>query len=248
MYITASTYGGIDWHDSRTIYEQLRNNGSFNIGKEVVPEVIADDIARDFPYVENIRKKILQALSEKNCFRFAIKTEETDSEGKITYKDCESCEMNGQIYLEQEAVFDGSKLTFSRDYAFGQVSYITSYYIEDIPDDQLGYIVTEDFLAPVKGVPLVQRLYHDIFANLDAAQNYAESLKLHELQYPKSIVTFLVCNRQEVSGQPWYQNEKEAMRLMAEKGQAHLDDSFCIFTKNHIESLKKLPARKNVAC
>ena len=65
MYITASTYGGIDWHDSRTIYEQLRNNGSFNIGKEVVPEVIADDIARDFPYVENIREKLLQAISEK---------------------------------------------------------------------------------------------------------------------------------------------------------------------------------------
>ena len=153
MYITASTYGGIDWHDSRTIYEQLRNNGSFNIGKEVVPEVIADDIARDFPYVENIREKILQALSEKNCFRFAIKTEDTDSEGKITYEDCESCEMNGQIYLEQESVFDGSELTFSRDYAFGQVSYLTSYYVEDIPDDQLGYIVTEDFLAPLKGAP-----------------------------------------------------------------------------------------------
>lgn len=132
MYITASTYGGVDWHDSRTIYEQLKSNGSYNIGKEVVPEVIADDIARDFPYMENIREKILQALSEKNCFRFAIKTEETDSEGKITYKDCESCEMNGQTYLEQEAVFDGSKLTFSRDYAFGQVSYITSYYVEDI--------------------------------------------------------------------------------------------------------------------
>ena len=230
MYITASTYGGIDWHDSRTIYEQLRNNSSFNIGKEVVPEVIADDIARDFPYAENIREKILQALSEKKRFRFAIKTEETDSEGKITYKDCESCEMNGQIYLEQEAVFDGSKLTFTRDYAFGQVSYITSYYIEDIPDDQLGYIVTEDFLAPVKGVPLVQ------------------SLRLHELQYPKSIVTFLVCNRQKTSLQPWYRREMEAIRLMEKTGQTYLDKSFCIFTKNHIESLKKLPARENVAC
>ena len=51
MYITASTYGGIDWHDSRTIHEQLRNNGSFNIGDEQVPEAFADDIAKDFPYV-----------------------------------------------------------------------------------------------------------------------------------------------------------------------------------------------------
>lgn len=186
----------------------------------------------------------MQALDQKTCFRFAIKAAETDSEGKTTYKDCESCEMNGQIYLEQEAVFDGSKLTLNRDYAFGQVSYITTYYVEDIPDNQLGYIVTEDFLAPTKGVPLVQRLYHDIFDNQDTAQNYAKNLKLHDLQYPKSIVTFLVCNRQEVSGHPWYQNETEAMRLMAEKGQAYLDDSFCIFTRSHIEKLKKLPAKE----
>ncbi len=31
---------------------------------------------------------------------------------------------------------------------------------------------------------------------------------------------------------------------MTEKGQAYLDDSFCIFTKNHIEKLKKLPAKE----
>lgn len=65
MYITASTYGGIDWHDSRTIYEQLRNNGSLNIGDEQIPETIADDIAKDFPYVENIREKILKTLAQK---------------------------------------------------------------------------------------------------------------------------------------------------------------------------------------
>lgn len=244
MYITASTYGGIDWHDSRTIYKQLKNNGSYNIREEMVSEVIADDIAKDFPYVENIREKILQALSEKTCFQFAIKNEEKDNDGNITYRDCETCEMDGQTYLEQEAAFDGSELTLSRDYAYGQVSYLTSYYVEDIPDDQPGYIVTEDFLAPVKGVPLVQRLYHDIFDDQDDAQSYAENLKLHNFKYPKSIVTFLVCNRQKTVQQPWYQGEMEAMRLMDEKGQTYLDESFCIFTKTHIESLKKLPTKK----
>lgn len=244
MYITASTYGGIDWHDSLTINEQLKSNGSYNIRKEMVPEVIADDIAKDFPYVENIRENIMQALSQKTCFQFAIKAKETDSEGKTTYKDCESCEMNGQTYLEQEAVFDGNELTLSRDYAYGQVSYITSYYVEDIPDDQIGYIVTEDFLAPTKGVPLVQRLYHDIFDDQDTAQNYAKTLKLHDLQYPKSIVTFLVCNRQKTSIQPWYQSEMEAIRLMRKTEQTYLDESFCIFTKTHIENLKKLPTKE----
>ena len=149
MYITASTYGGIDWHDSRTILEQLKNNGSFNIRADQVPETIADDIAKDFPYVENIRNKVLQALSEKSCFQFMIKYEE---------KDCGTHEADGRTYYEDEATFDGEKQTLTRDYAFGQVSYITTYYVEDIPDNQLGYIVTEDFLAPVKGVPLVQRL------------------------------------------------------------------------------------------
>ena len=247
MYITTSTYGGIDWHDSRTIYEQLKSGGSFNIGEEIVPEAIADDIAKDFPYVEDIREEILQALSEKSCFRFAIKEEETDSEGNVTYKDCETSEFDGQTYLEREAVFDGSKRTLRRDYAFGQVSYITTYHIEDIPDDQLGYIVTEDFLAPTKGVPLVQRLYHDIFDDQDAAQSYAENLKLHDFKYSTSIVAFLVCNKGNVTRQEWYQQQKEAMQLMEEKGQTYLDDSFQIFAKCHIENLKKLGNRKETA-
>lgn len=247
MYITTSTYGGIDWHDSRTIYEQLKSGGSFNIGEEMVPEAIADDIAKDFPYVEDIREKILQALSEKSCFRFAIKEAETDSEGNVTYKDCETSEFDGQTYLEREAVFDGSKRTLRRDYAFGQVSYIINYYVEDIPDDQLGYIVTEDFLAPTKGVPLVQRLYHDIFDDQDAAQSYAENLKLHDFKYSTSIVTFLVCNKGNVTRQEWYQQQKEAMQLMEEKGQTYLDNSFQIFAKCHIENLKKLGNRKETA-
>ncbi len=247
MYITVSTYGGIDWHDSHIIYEQLSNNGSFSIEAEQVPEAIADDIAKDFPYVENIREKILQALAQETRFRFAIKSEETDSDGNISYKDCESCEMNGQTYLEREAVFDGSELTLNRDYAFGQVSYITTYYVADIPDDQLGYIVTEDFLAPTKGVPLVQRLYHDIFDDQEAAQSYAKNFKRHDLKYPTSIVTLLVCNRQETVRQAWYQTEKEALRLMEEKGQTYLDDSFHIFAKYHIEHLMKLENRKGTA-
>ena len=91
-------------------------------------------------------------------------------------------------------------------------------------------------------------MYHDIFNNLNAAQNYAESPKLHELQYPESIVTFLVCTRQKTSLQPWYQREMEAISLMEKTGQTYLDDSFYIFTKNHIERPKKLPTRENVAC
>ena len=83
-----------------------------------------------------------------------------------------------------------------------------------------------------------------IFADLDAAQNYAESLKLHGLQYPESIVTFLVCNRQKTSLQPWYQREMEAIRLMEKTGQTYLDKSFCIFVKTHIENLKKLPTKE----
>ena len=153
--------------------------------------------------------------------------------------------MNGQTYLEQEAVFDGSELTLSRDYAFGQVSYITTYYVEDIPDDQLGYIVTEDFLAVTKGVDLVERLYHDIFDELEAAQDYADNLKLHGFKHPISIVTFLVCNKESVLQTEWYKQQKEAMRLMEEKDQTYLDDSFRIFAKHHIENLKKLSTKEN---
>lgn len=107
--------------------------------------------------------------------------------------------------------------------------------------------MTEDFLAPTKGVPLVQRLYHDIFDDQDAAQSYAENLKLHDFKYSTSIVAFLVCNKGNVTRQEWYQQQKEAMQLMEEKGQTYLDDSFQIFAKCHIENLKKLGNRKETA-
>ena len=245
MYITASTYGGIDWHDSRTIHEQLKSNGSYNIEKDKVPEAIAEDIAKDFPYVEDIREKVLQALSEKSCFRFIIKSEEKDSAGNASYQDCASYEADGQIYYESAAAFDGGKQTLTQEYAFGQASYTTAYYAEDIPNSQLGYIVTEDFLAPAKGVDLVERLYHDIFDELETAQDYAANLKLHGFKYPTSIVTFLVCNKGSVLQTEWYKQQKEAMRLMEEKGQTYLDDSFHIFARRHIENLKKLSTKEN---
>lgn len=247
MYITASTYGGIDWHDSRTIHEQLKSNGSYNIEKDKVPEAIADDIAGDFPYVEDIREKVLQALSEKSCFHFMVKSEEKDNMGNVLYKDCAVYEDDGQIYYEAGAAFDGEKMTLTQEYAFGQVSYTTSYYVEDIPDDQLGYIVTEDFLAPYKGIPVVQRMYHDIFDGMDDAQSYAESLRLHEFQYPASIAAFLVCNKEKVTHGEWYRLQREAMELMEEKGQTPLDDSFHIFVKGHIENLKRLPGKEGAA-
>ena len=243
MYITAATYGGIDWHDSRTINEQLKRNGSYNIDEALVPEAIADDIARDFPYVEGIREKVLQALSEKSCFQLMIKSEEKDNDGNVTYQECETFEANGKIF-ENEAAFDGNAQALTRDYAFGQVSYITTYHTEDIPDEQLGYTVTEDFLAPSKGVPLVSRLYHDIFDELEAAQRYAENFRLHELKYPKSIVTLLVCNKEKTTQTDWYRQQKEAMRLMEEMGVTYLDESFSIFTQRHMENLKELETRK----
>lgn len=244
MYISTSTYGGIDWHDSRTIYEQLKYNDSYNIGEDKVPEAIADDIAKDFPYMKNIRENILQALSEKSCSRFMIRSEEKDSAGNTIYKDCGIYEADEKTYYENEAAFDGGKLTLTQDFAYGQVSYTTTYHVEDIPDDQLGYIVTEDFLAPAKGVDLVERLYHDIFDGPEAAQTYANNLQLHEFEYPKSTATFLVCNRGTVTQTEWYRQQKEAIRLMEEKGQTYLNDSFCIFTQSHIENLKKLTTKE----
>ena len=172
-------------------------------------------------------------------FGYLHAVQEYDEKESACYED------DGRIYYEAEADFDGEKQTLTRNLAFGQVSYITTYHVEDIPDGQLGYIVTEDFLAPAKGVDLVERLYHDIFDELETAQDYADNLKLHGFKYPTSIVTFLVCNKESVLQTEWYKQQKEAMRLMEEKGQTYLDDSFHIFARRHIENLKKLSTKEN---
>lgn len=209
MYISTSTYGGIDWHDSYTVYRQLKDKDSYCIEEQMVPDMIAGDIACTYPYVENLKEKVLHALSEESCFRFMIKTESTDADGNIVYQDCETCDENGQIWYENEATFNGKEQTLMLDYAYGQVSYITTYHAEDIPNEHLGYIVTEDFLAPSKGVSVVERLYHDIFDDLQEAQSYADTFRLHDFGYPKSVMTFLVCNKNEVSQTTWYQQQKK---------------------------------------
>ena len=181
MYISKSTYGGLDWHDSYTVYCQLTDKNSYCIEEQRVPDIIAGDIACTYPYVENLKEKVLQALSEKSCFQFMIKAEERDADGNIVYQDCETRDTHGQIWYEDEATFNGKEQTLTLDYAYGQISYITTYHAEDIPNEYLGYIVTEDFLAPAKGVPLVERLYHDIFDDLQKAQSYADTFRLHDL-------------------------------------------------------------------
>ena len=80
-----------------------------------------------------------------------------------------------------------------------------------------------------------------------AAQGYAKDFKLHELKYPKSIVTFLICNKEKTTQTEWYRQQKEAMRLMEEKGQTYLDESFSIFAQRHIENLKELETRRETA-
>ena len=58
-------------------------------------------------------------------------SEEKDTAGNVTYKDCGTHETDERTYYENEATFDGENQTLTRDYAFGQVSYITTYYVED---------------------------------------------------------------------------------------------------------------------
>ena len=72
MYISTSTYGGIDWHDSYTVYRQLKDKDSYCIEEQMVPDMIAGDIACTYPYVENLKEKVLHALSEESCFRFMM--------------------------------------------------------------------------------------------------------------------------------------------------------------------------------
>lgn len=242
MYVLKKTYGGIDYHDSYTRMEQMTFNGGFDISKDDIPAVIANDIAERFPYVNGLKENIMKAIADKSKFNFLLKTGECDHEGNvIAYRDGDTHEEDGVIYNENEAAFDGENMSLLQDYLYGQVSYNTEYYVEDIFDEEVGYIVTEDFPAPAKGVPLVQRLYHDVFLTLDEARAYMKSMKPHDIKYPKPILNLTVCNRCSISqeSKDWYEKEKTCMRLMEEAGEDCLGDSFSIFTDKHIQNLTK---------
>lgn len=224
--IEAVTVGGLDWHDIKKMEEYLTVNGGYNIPEEKTVETIYKDIvaAYDVPIPFTAA-----------CVMYVY----NNKEASCKFQD----DIEGTGYQLYWRVVDEDTyekvLVFNCWYGGGQVDYKTIYHIGDIPDEEVVYMVVENFLCPAKGVPSVQRMYREPFTDLTEAREYMESLPIagkDKSMYgsrKELIVTSL-----GLINQKWLEEQRKANALMKKCGQSNQSDDFCIFTEADIERLK----------
>ena len=118
------------------------------------------------------------------------------------------------------------------------ISYTTYYFVNEIEDKDLCYVVQENFLCPRKGTPVVDRIYHPVYKDLKEATNAFEKLQLHE--NCNSEKTLVVANYNEITITDCYKLNMKAMELMKEKNASLYDDTFSLFVNSHIENLEAI--------
>lgn len=231
MYVKKFVYGGFDWHDCAQYTVQLSENGNYDVQDS--KKLIVTDILTKFPYLEE--KMVRDAIEEEHCYEFAIK-EAINENGKITYNDCPSEQFEDTTYYENSGIINGAEMKVSESYVWGQINYVTTYETEEIDEARIIYLVTEQFLCPTKGVPLIERFYHKPFRNIKDAAEFWEKMPLHPAANSrKEILIF----DQKISEKEWFKLNMAAILLMEQNGQSAYDASFVKSVTLHIENLNK---------
>lgn len=226
LYIAKSTYGGLDYHDATESLDILKWDGSYFVPQTKVIDCIASDIMRQFAYLDC--EKIYEALLRKQKYTFPILQPEDN--GHVPDKYCG--------HWMYEGCIDGDELVLFEDYF--QVFYTTCYYLNDIPENDVCYIVEEHFMGCGKGVPLIQRFYHEPFKDLESAGKYKANFKLHDWPCFKTETKIIVYQESKLKNNEWYQNNMEIIRLLKEA-----DDKEIPFSAYADIQLARLKNQKN---
>ncbi len=223
-------YGGVDWHDSREITDQLEEDGTFSINN---PE-------------EVIAKHMYGLISGMCCEteKQGVVIRRTQLESYPSYEDVLEAVVNGKkIFLtspeeidqygsahELEFTYDPEKNSVYYYYGYGQVDYHGTYDVSDIPDDNVHYIVVENFLAPTKGVPTIQRMFHEPYSTESEARTAKDELKLHDNYDTRAEI--LVTDKESDIRNVWYDRNIRLVELMGK----YPNVPFSCFTEEHLNN------------
>lgn len=225
MYIVERhSYGGIDWHDSCTKIVPIKiNEQHLYASQSSAIQAVVQDVIALYP---NFEVEIKHAFDTNQMFHSPLPLENGD--------DCEIFVEKDKVFYEREISINPETMSIQVSYYFGQYECITSYIVKEVVQPK--YFVIENFLVPKKGIPSVERLYHQPFDTLEEAKNFLIQLKPHSGICKSEINIF--CNDVDALNQKWFQLQMECIRLLKLKGVSIYDDKFDIFTEKHIENLK----------
>lgn len=243
MFIKAITYGGLDWHDSSTSVEQVSYDGNFNIKQEDVKKAIAEHIIKCYPFLS--KNMVRNCVKRSTQFKVPCMQKETNAKGKSVYKMPESTLFecaNGKKMLCHESELSWSPRTKTLHYStwWGQATFNTRYYVEDIPLEDVCYVAQENFLAVGKGVDIVQRTYWEPFKTYEEAIMALETLPIRPDTFPQYERVVSVERYSKFMNTKAAQNNMKANALMKEKEKTPYDEDFRIYVKDHIKHLMEI--------
>lgn len=95
------------------------------------------------------------------------------------------------------------------------------YYVSQIDDQDVRYLVSEHIIGPEDGVSLIERCYHPYFLDRFKAERY-QSLKMNSYTVKKgssaSGYRLFVVNENEIKQSKWYNDNMEIARQIKEYG------------------------------
>ncbi len=216
MYIKKSLYGGLNYKDAKEVISQLEWDGRFDVPADAVEACILSDIMVRFPQAD--KEKIRDALEGNRKYKFHIPS---TNDGIVASPDEPEERWPNWVEISGYQV--------SEQYLFGQVFYETAYDVEDITEENVCYIPREQFYAMFKGIPLIERFYHEPFSRYDEAVAFLESMEKHD---PKSEVVILVHDRSKIMETDWY---KANMKVVEElRSHPEKKDRFAIPVSVHL--------------
>lgn len=252
LFLKSECYGGVDWHDSKTVCNYLSTKEDMSVDKKDVLSLICKDIIRDFPYLSRVQVMEVLSSHSKRTFQGMEKNEHG------VYVPCEVCRCdNGEVYYETDITIDATghieNCSFERkddiivEFStwFGQYTSKTWYYLKDYKEEDVRYICGENFYAYSKGVDLIERFYHEPFVSAREARNYLKTMKKHEYDFCSSDVRVFPFNMAEVDVE-WFKKNMAIIKLMNDYGIDEFDETFAAPVYSHFQNICELLVTKGV--
>lgn len=220
LYVYKEWYGGVDWHDAQTVEEMLKDAyGNLAVdNKESAEEIIMTDIMTAHPYLDKEKAKAAYFGSRKDG-QYTVNIPQEDG----SCDDSQTCQVKkGEI---------------CETYMHGQVSFWIYYDIKEIKTENVVFTVEQHFYAPMRGVPIIGRIYHEPFNTLEEAEAYKNS-EVFSADW-KNKVDIFVHDKSKITATDWFVSNMKLIELMRNLGQTHNDDTFAINVNLHKKKLQE---------
>lgn len=212
-FVSSQMYTSTDWHDMASVFEQLQQNGKYEI--ENTETFIATDI------YEHIKDLVSAEIT--------VDTIKEIMHGDDAYINtvCKTYEEENTVHLLPDRVEiwgkEHSGLGFQLHFDYFDYTHIVQYQVTEIEPQNVAYMVSEHIVNPGKACDLTERLYHEPFSSLEDAIAYMNEMNANydhsgRAYHSKSGYKLFVVDKNAILETSWYKDNMLALEYISRLG------------------------------